>query len=168
MTEEKMKYGTAEAFSFQKGVVKIDGQWLRFGPEVEAYVRELSFGDKVGYIAEGRKLLWIEKAQKPQTAQQQQPTPAPAPKPAPVPAQATAAAQAAAKGTASAPSGLTAAQVLDNRNKSIERQVALKAAVELAGFYGYGTTKECLDVAATFAAWIEGESGEDVRFPARS
>lgn len=149
-----MKYGTAEAFSFQKGVVKIDGQWLRFGPEAEPHLRELSFGERVGYIAEGRKLVWIEKAQKPQAAPQQQPVPAPT--------------QPAPKGTAPAASGLTAAQVLDNRNKSIERQVALKAAVELAGFYGYGTTKECLNVAATFAAWIDGESAEDVRFPARS
>jgi len=129
MENETTQYGLMEAFSFRKSVVKISGQWVRFGKDTEDAIRLLSVGDRVAYVVEGRTLKRIEKAQA-------APTPQPAP-PRPAPAQ-------------QAP-----AQATDGRNRSIERQVALKAAVELAELYKYGSTRECLDVAATFAAWIQ-------------
>ena len=155
MTEEKAQVGTMEAFSFRKGVVKIiprtsfsvsptaeqlkSGKWIRFSPEVEGSVRRLSVGDTVNYTVENGTLKAIEKAQT------KQPAAPPVAVAAPAKAQAT----------------LPAA---DTRNRSIERQVALKAAVELAGLYGYKSTKECLDVAASFAAWIEAGNPGDVQF----
>jgi hypothetical protein len=128
MTEET-KNGIAEAFSFRKGVVKISGQWIRFGKEMENSIKGISVGDSVSYTVEGRNLKRIEKLL-------DQPA---SPKPA--------------KPTPATPSS-------DSRNRSIERQVALKAAVELAELYGYSSTKECLDVAASFAAWIEDNSSD--------
>jgi len=134
MTEET-KVGTVEAFSFRKGVVKIDGRWIRFGPELEGILRKLCVGNRVKYVAEDRNLKRIEQDQaKPAT---------------PKPAETTLPALVVAKPQASPP-----VSPEDNRSRSIERQVALKAAVELAELFGYKTTNQCLDVAATFAAWI--------------
>ncbi len=141
MTNENS--GIMEAFSFRKGVVKISGRWIRFGPEAESAVKALSKGDCVSYVVENGNLKRIEKSQ-------QKPTPAVVT--APVKAQ------------TSANPGNPANPSFQDRNKSIERQVALKAAVELAGLYGYKSTKECLDVAASFAAWIEAGSSGDVQF----
>lgn len=134
MNDEKTQNETMEAFSFRKGVVKISGKWIRFGSELENLIKRLSVGDEVDYIAEGGTLKWIEK----KTAKQA------------VPALGVVRAPIKAPTTASVPVPTT-----DTRNRSIERQVALKAAVELAGLYSYRSTKECLDVAASFAAWIE-------------
>ena len=126
MTDET-KSGIAEAFSFRKGVVKISGQWIRFGKELENSIKGISVGDSVTYTVDGRNLKRIAKELEKQ----------PAPKPL---------------------QPILAAPSSDNRNRSIERQVALKAAVELAELYGYSSTKECLDVAASFAAWIDDTS----------
>lgn len=147
-----MQYGVMEAFSFRKGVVKIDGQWLRFGPEAEGAIRELSVGDRVGYLVHGRSLKWVEKARQaaPKAAMQNVP----------------AVAQKAANGSILPVSGAS-----DCRNRSIERQTALKAAVELAQLLGYKSTDQCLDVAATFAAWIEtggAAAGQAAGFPPSS
>jgi len=127
MADVKTQSGVMEAFSFRKGVVKISGQWIRFGKELEGSIRGLSVGDSVSYVVEDRNLKRIEKVQ-PQAA---------GPKPA---------------------TAMPAAPTADSRNRSIERQVALKAAVELADLFGYKTTNQCLDVAASFADWI-GASG---------
>ena len=134
MTE--MKSGIMEAFSFRKGVVKVSGQWLRFGPEIVGTLRGLKVGDAVSYMVEDRTLKSIEK-------KQPEVVPAATPKPAMQP---------------TAPKPTFTGLGMDNRNRSIERQVALKAAVELAGLYGYKSTKECLDAAASFAEWIEAGS----------
>jgi len=141
-----------EAFSFRKSVVKISGQWVRFGKDTEAAIRLLSVGDRVAYVVEGRTLRHIEKAQAGPSPQRPQAPPV-VPRSAPaqlVPAQAADSRNRSIQGT-TARSLSTELQ----RQFSIERQVALKAAVELAELYSYGSTKECLDVAATFAAWIQ-------------
>ena len=143
MTEEKQN-GIMEAFSFRKGVVKVSGRWIRFGLETESAVKALLKGDSVSYVQENGNLKRIEKAQA------KQPTAAPA----------AVAASAKTQSAAATPTNSS----FQDRNKSIERQVALKAAVELAGLYGYKSTKECLDVAASFAAWIEAGSPGDVLF----
>jgi len=144
------QFGTMEAFSFRKGVVKISGKWIRFGPEAESAIKALSKGDSVSYVVEAGNLKRIQKVEA------KQPTAAPVTVAAPAKAQATPA-QAKPENPAN-PS-------FQDRNKSIERQVALKAAVELAGLYGYKSTKECLDVAASFAAWIEAGNPGDIQFP---
>ncbi len=137
MTNENMQYGVVEAFSFRKGVVKIDGQWIHFSREAEETLRELKVGDSVGYISENKNLQWVEKSDV---------KVAPKPKP-------------------STPTTSTAA--VETRNRNIERQVALKAAVELAELYKYGSTGDCLNVAASFAAWIENGSSENVQLASR-
>lgn len=133
-----------EAFSFRKSVVKIDGRWLGFGRELEGAIRDLSVGDRVGYMTEGRNLKRIQRMESsvsPTASQlkieKQQPPRVPV----------------VASGAETMPA---IPATMDNRNRSIERQVALKAAVELAELFGYKTTNQCLDVAANFAAWIEG------------
>ena len=143
MTNEKTEFGLMEAFSFRKGVVKISGKWIRFGPEAESAIKALSKGDSVNYVVENGNLKRIEKAQ--------------ARQPAAVPVAVAAPAKPQAANPATLP--------FQDRNKSIERQVALKAAVELAGLYGYKSTKECLDVAASFANWIEGGSSGALQLP---
>lgn len=148
MTDEKMQYGTAEAFSFRKGVVKISGRWIRFGPEAVNSIRVLSVGDTVGYITGNGTLKSVQKSQAGQHAA------------------ASPAATAPVKAQIAPPAPATGRNpAFEDRNRSIERQVALKAAVELAERYGYRSTKECLDVAATFAAWIESGRPEDVQLP---
>ena len=132
MTNEN--YGLVEAFSFKKGVVKIDGHWFHFGREAEEVLRELKVGDPVAYVYEDKTLQRIKKAD-----------PKPAPKPTPV-------------------TPPTPTMSVDSRNKSIERQVALKAAVELADLYQYPNPEACLNVAAIFAAWIE----DSEQFPKRA
>jgi hypothetical protein len=138
MTNEKTEYGLMEAFSFRKGVVKISGKWIRFGPEAESAIKALSMGDTVSYLVENGTLKRIEK-----TLQKPVPVAIAAPKAMAAPAK--------AQVNPANPS-------FQDRNRSIERQVALKAAVDLAGLYGYKSTKECLDTAASFAAWIEDGS----------
>ncbi len=153
MTNEKTENGVMEAFSFRKGVVKISGRWVRFGPALEGAIKGLSVGDRVSYTVEDGFLKNIQKEQK---EQPQAVSPRPAASAAPAKAQAPAPAPAEGKHQSSP---------FEDRNQSIERQVALKAAVELAGLYGYKSTKECLDVAASFAAWIRSASPGDVELP---
>ena len=157
---EETKVGTMEAFSFRKGVVKISGRWIRFGPEAEGIIRGLSVGDAVNYLAVNGVLKRIEKAQA--TPRAAAPAAAAQPK-APVKAQE--AVLVPTTGKTEIQTRYCKSYSFDDRNRSIERQVALKAAVELAGLYGYRSTKECLDVAATFAAWIEADYTVDVNLP---
>jgi hypothetical protein len=171
MTNEKtdgnLQEGVAEAFSFRKGVVKISGRWLRFGPEVEATVRELTIGETVGYLAVNGVLKRVETTLGTQRAAA--PGAAAAQPKAPIKAQAAPTAQAGDKVAKPENPVLRPPRTatFEDRNRSIERQVALKAAVELAGLYGYRSTKECLDVAATFAAWIEADYAVDLNLPQR-
>ncbi|MBU0590828.1 hypothetical protein KKF81_06040 [Candidatus Micrarchaeota archaeon] len=155
MNDEKIRKGTVEAFSFRKSVVKLDGSWFHFSREVEGTLRELKTGEKVNYIVENRNLQWIQKTKfsSSPTAEQLKIEGA---KPVQQPKQ-TAAVQ-LSKPVQTATAG-------DSRNRSIERQVALKAAVELAELYGYKSINECLDVAASFAAWID--STGSVQLPER-
>jgi hypothetical protein len=125
MENKNTQFGQMEAFSFRKAVVKISGTWIRFEKDTEGAIRMLSVGDKVAYKVENRQLKRIEKQLPKPPAETAQPKEQPA------------------------------QNTTDTRNRSIERQVALKAAVELAGLYGYGSTKEYLDVAESFADWIE-------------
>ena len=141
-TDGKLQQGVMEAFSFRKGVVKVSGKWIRFGPALESAIKGLSVGDRVSYAVEDGTLKNIQKEQ-PQAASQK---PTAATPQAPV-------------------EGKHQSSGLEERNRSIERQVALKAAVELAGLYGYKSTRECLDVAATFAAWISAGSAGDIQLP---
>jgi hypothetical protein len=163
MSEEKMQYGLMEAFSFRKGVVRISGRWIRFGPEAENYIRGLSIGDAVGYLVGANgSLKWIEPGKAGQRAAASIAVAATVK--APVKAQAVPPAPAAAT-PRPAVLPMPRMPTFEDRNRSIERQVALKAAVELAGLYGYKSTRECLDVAASFAAWIEADPVVDVQLP---
>jgi hypothetical protein len=160
-TDGKLLEGVAEAFSFRKGVVKISGRWFRFGPEVESTVRGLTIGETVSYLAVDGTLKRVETTLATSGAAVQ-------PK-ASIKAQAAPPAQAGDKAARPENPVLHPPRTgpFEDRNRSIERQVALKAAVELAGLYGYKSTRECLDVAATFAAWIEADYAVDLNLPQR-
>jgi len=157
MNDEKIRNGTVEAFSFRKSVVKIDGHWFNFGREVEGTLRELKTGETVNYTVENRNLQWIQKTSfsSSPTAEQLK-----IEKTNAKPVQ-----QPNGPATVRTVQSVQTATAGDSRNRSIERQVALKAAVELAELYGYKSINECLDVAASFAAWID--STGSVQLPER-
>ncbi|MFH1261494.1 MAG: hypothetical protein ABII39_06125 [Candidatus Micrarchaeota archaeon] len=159
MNDEKIRKGTVEAFSFRKSVVKLDGSWFHFSREVEGTLRELKTGEKVNYIVENRNLQWIQKTKfsSSPTAEQLKIERAGA-----KPAQ-----QAGPTVIKPAQQAQPTPATGDSRNRSIERQVALKAAVELAELYGYKNIGECLDVAASFAAWIEAGNAGSLALPSR-